>query len=54
MGSLLIAVCLLEGEKYMNNFGIQTKYTDSKMGLNPGSKIVTQNSRVGPRTGSLG
>lgn len=56
MGSLLIAVSLLEGEKYMNNFGIQTKYTGSKISLNPGSPTETEqkNSRVEPRTRSLG
>lgn len=57
-GSLLIAVTLLEEGKegkYVNIFGIRTKYNESRIALNSGSPIMIEwkSSRVGPRTRSL-
>lgn len=53
-GSLLVAVTLLNIEKYVNIFGIQTKYNESKRALNSESPIIEwKSSREGPRTRSL-
>lgn len=54
-GSLLVAVTLLEKEKYVNIFGIQTKYNESRIALNSESPqmIEWKSSRVGPRTRNL-
>lgn len=41
MGSLLVAVSLLGGEKHTNSFGIQPKHHGSKGALNPASPIAT-------------
>lgn len=40
MGSLLVAVSLLEGEKRTHSFGIQPKHHGSKGASNPASPIA--------------